>query len=330
MDASPERPAAPVPKLPARRDLPPFAALRAFDAAARLGGVRRAAQELGLDHTVISRHLRAIEAWTGAALFERGPAGSTLTPEGARYHRQVAAAIDLIAEATAELTRRNDERQLQIWCMPGFAFQWLMGRLAAFETANPKLEIELRPADAGPDFARHEADIDIRYQPTFESAPHLAACARTAEIARPAIIPVASPDYVTRHGQIRSPAEAQERALLHEDNCDNWKAWFAAYGLEKDELAGPRLWHGHLTMDAARRGRGVALGHHFLAADDLAAGRLARACVEGEPFRPLSLGAYVFIARADRWDARPVARFRKWLMAQVAAELPAGEVGSGA
>lgn len=326
MDAPPPGPAAA--KLPARRDLPPFAALRAFDAVARLGGVRRAAQELGLDHTVISRHLRAIEAWTGAALFERGPAGPSLTPEGARYHRRIAAAIDLIAEATAELTRRNDDRQLQIWCMPGFAFQWLMGRLAGFETANPNLEIELRPADAGPDFARHEADIDIRYQPTFEPAPHLAACARMTEIARPTIIPVASPDYVARHGLIRRPEEALEHALLHEDNFDNWKAWLAAYGLQRDDLAGPRLWHGHLTMDAARRGRGVALGHHFLAADDLAAGRLARACADGEPFRPLSLGAYVFAARADRWEARPVARFRKWLMTLVAAELPASEVGS--
>ena len=59
--------------LPARNAIPPFAALRAFDAIARLGGVRKAAEMLSLDHAVVSRHLRAIEAWTGTTLIASGP-----------------------------------------------------------------------------------------------------------------------------------------------------------------------------------------------------------------------------------------------------------------
>src|SRR3990167_1046072 len=74
---------------PSRKSLPPFEALRAFDAVARLKGVRRAAQSLGRDHAVISRHLRTLETWTGTALIERTSAGVVLTESGVRYHEQV-------------------------------------------------------------------------------------------------------------------------------------------------------------------------------------------------------------------------------------------------
>ncbi len=72
----------------------PFETLRAFDAIARLGGVRKAAQYLCRDHAVVSRHLRAIEDWTGTKLIQRTPAGSVLTEDGLRYHRDIASALD--------------------------------------------------------------------------------------------------------------------------------------------------------------------------------------------------------------------------------------------
>src|SRR5690348_18233880 len=92
--------------LPSRKALPPFESLRAFDAIARLGGVRRAAQYLLRDHAVVSRHLRTLEDWTGAKLIERTPAGVVLTDDGRRYHKHIAAAMDTIAEGTVELMRR--------------------------------------------------------------------------------------------------------------------------------------------------------------------------------------------------------------------------------
>ena len=116
--------ASPALTAPSRKSLPPFEALRAFDAVARLGGVRRAAQVLCRDHAVISRHLRTIEAWTGATLIERTAAGVVLTQDGIRYHRQIASAMDIIAHATLDLMRRGDYRRLQIRCIPGFALHW--------------------------------------------------------------------------------------------------------------------------------------------------------------------------------------------------------------
>jgi DNA-binding transcriptional LysR family regulator len=102
---------APSSPLVSRRSLPPFETLRAFDAIARLGGVRKAAQYLCRDHAVISRHLRAIEEWTGAKLIQRTAAGSVLTEDGVRYHRDIASALDLIARATVDLIKRSDNRR---------------------------------------------------------------------------------------------------------------------------------------------------------------------------------------------------------------------------
>lgn len=309
------------PKLPSRKALPPFEALRAFDAVARLGGVRKAAQALCRDHAVVGRHLRAIEEWTGATLIQRTPAGVVLTEDGRHYHAQIQKAIDAIAAATIDLMKRNEDHCLQTWCMPAFALHWLIGHLRSFEEANPGLDVELRPTDEEPDFSRQEADVDIRLMPTFQGAMQFPPNVRALEMARPAIIPVASPAYLARSKAIEHPRDLLHHRLIHEDDVDNWRVWFAENGVDDDvELSGPRLWQGHLTLDAARRGRGIALTNHFVAAEDLAAGRLIDVSAGKPEFKPVKLWAYMFVARADRWDYAPIERFRHWLLSTIARE----------
>ncbi len=89
------------------------------------------------------------------------------------------------------------------------------------------------------------------------------------------------------------------------------------------ELTGPRLWQGHLTLDAARYGRGVSLTNMLIAADDIAAGRLIEVGGDLASFTPKAMGAYQFVAKADRWDANLIRRFRYWLASTIAREHPA-------
>ena len=307
---------------PPRKTIPPFASLRAFDAVARLGGVRKAAQELQLDHAVISRHLRALEAWTGTTLLIRDRSGLSLTAEGKKYHHQIGQAIDSISAATIDLMKLRDERGLTIWCMPGFASKWLISRIGKFEARQPGITIEVRPSDGLPEFNRHEADIDIwyaaSYGPRFELAPNL----RSIELGRPAVVPVASPDYLRTHPPIRRVADLLSHNLLHEEDFENWRAWFEAHGAAIEELHGIRLWHAHLTVDAACQSRGIALANHFLAVDDIRAGRLVEVTGEDDCFERVSLGSYLLIARADRWSIPSISGFRRWLVSEVRRELP--------
>ena len=308
---------------PARKTIPPFEALRAFDAVARLGGVRKAAQGLRRNHAVVSRHLRTVEEWTGTTLIERTPTGAVLTEQGVKYHQQIAAAIDMIANATIELIKTGVENSISIWSMPGFAYQWLMAHLESFEISNPGISIAIKPTQAVPDFDRQEADIDIRFSPLFGEPLQLSPGCKSIEIARPPTIAVASPEYLASAPRAKEPRDLLAHQLIHEEDFKDWSQWLAAHGLDDEvDLTGLRLFHGHLTLDAARRSRGIALTNHYVAADDLASGSLVEIGGTKDSFEHVPLGAYVFVARTDRWNVGPIRRFREWLLDAVAGDAP--------
>jgi LysR family glycine cleavage system transcriptional activator len=303
-------------KKSSRPPLPPFTALRAFEAVGRLDGIRRAAQSLNLNHAVVSRQVRALEEWAGARLIERFQGGTMLTEQGAQFHLRIAAAFDEITKAATELARSGEQRGLSIWCVPVFACQWLTTRLVGFNRVYPDIEIELHPTDEAPDFSRFEADIDIRYvfgqTPTV--APAVSGGVRRFEIARPEVIPVASPAVAAQLQPIAKPADLLRAPLLHEEDYLQWEAWFASHGVSvATALRGPRLWHAHLTVEAARQGQGVALANRFLLGTDLATGRLVQVVPKTAEIASVSLGAYVFSAKADRWQSKTVVCFRNWL-----------------
>lgn len=304
-----------------RKSLPPFATLRAFEAVGRLSGIRRAAQALNLDHAVVSRHLRSLEEWAGVQLIHRRHGNATLTIEGAKYHARVTAALAEIADATTELVCQRETNRLNIWCVPGLASQWLTSRLREFQTSNPGVDLELHPTDGSPDFNRYEADVDIRYISGNDPISSATTCGgvRRFEIARPPVLAVASPECIAGMRPIRTPADLLQAPLLHEESHRQWQAWFALHGVEAPAtLQGPRLWHAHLTIEAARRGQGVALANPFLLADDLAKGRLVSLVNRKE--QDDTLGAYVFAARADRWQSAAIVRFRRWLKHSISLE----------
>jgi len=308
---------------PSRKSLPPFEALRAFDAVARLGGVRKAAQSLCRDHAVISRHLRSIEAWTGATLIERTAAGVVLTQDGIRYHRQIASAMDIIAHATLDLMRRGDYRRLHIRCIPGFALYWLSRRLGEFEKAHPTLDVEVHPTDRGSDFTSHETDVELRFIASYARPVELPTELRSLDIATVPIVAVANRAYLAESAPIENPRDLLGHKLLHEENFNRWQSWLVAHGVHDDvDLTGPRLWAGHLTLDAARHGRGIALTNHLIAADDILGGNLIDVGKGKRGFEPQTLGTYKLVARAERWDAPVICQFRQWLVSAIATDGP--------
>jgi LysR family glycine cleavage system transcriptional activator len=308
-------------KLPSRKSLPPFESLRAFDAVARLGGIRKAAKALHRDHAVISRHLRVIEDWTGTQLVERTPAGAVLTAQGRHYHRFVGTSIDSIAEATIDLIKNNKENSLNIWCMPGFALNWLINHIGSFEAANSALDIELRSTHEEPDFSRQDADVDIRHLTSSDAGRELPPNTRCVEFASPPVIAVACPEYLANSKDITHPMHILDHQLLHEEDFDNWRVWFKENDVgEEKALSGPRLWDAHMTMAAARSGRGIALSNPLVAAADLESGRLLEIGAGNSEFKDVKLWAYCLIARSDRWNTSSIRRFREWLNRTISSE----------
>ena len=103
------------------RDLPPLPALRAFESAARLGSVTRAAEELHLTHSAISHQIKQLEALTGTLLFQREGKRITLTPAGRQYAYQIRQSLQHIAQATQSVTQHSRDDVLRISLLPSFA-----------------------------------------------------------------------------------------------------------------------------------------------------------------------------------------------------------------
>jgi LysR family transcriptional regulator, glycine cleavage system transcriptional activator len=308
-----------------RSKLPPFAALRAFEAVGALGGIRRAAAELAIDHAAISRHLRTLEQWTGTALVERGAGlGGRLTPQGQVYHRHVVRALADLANATSDLQFQGSDAHLRVWCMPGLASQWLVGRIGGFLSNHPELSLEVQPSEAFPDFDAQQADAHIHYMIDGQT-PVLPDRLRSTLIARPRILAVATRAYLAATPQVRTPEDLLGHTLLHEADDGQWRRWMMHMGVEPPaELRGPRFWQGHLTLGAARRGQGIALANMLLVEEDLAEGRLVElGGAELGNWGPVHLGTYHFIARADGWRGRAIVDFRDWLVRSLAKAVPA-------
>lgn len=287
---------------------PAFVALRAFEAAARLGSQRKAAQELCVDHTVISRHIRALEANLGVTLMTATPAGTVLTPLGQAYYQRVAQALEIIAAATARVREQGSYPTLHVACSPGFAVRWLTPRVSHFLETHPGLEIALRPTNRPPGMASGEADVDIRFTEQCEPG------SRCEVLGRPRVFPVVSPQWLLRHPPITRVEDLLTATLVHEETHRHWRLWLTCAGLTIAESPhGPRYWSAALAIDAARMGQGIALANEFIVADELASGQLVEVLNTEVVIHP-----YLFMAREERWDEPIIADFRLWLTAAIA------------
>src|SRR3546814_1000263 len=144
------------------RRLPSLNALRAFEAAARLGGFSRAADELHVTHAAVSRHVRGLEDRLGVLLFRRLHKAVVLTDAGRRYQARLTEAFDLIAAATEALAAAGSE-VLSLSVEPAFAARWLVPRLGRFYARHPGIELDIDPTPRIVDFRRDAVDLAIRY-----------------------------------------------------------------------------------------------------------------------------------------------------------------------
>ncbi|MGJ4962788.1 LysR substrate-binding domain-containing protein [Bradyrhizobium sp. SZCCHNRI1009] len=243
----------------------PISSIRAFEAAARTGSFRDAANELHLTPSAVSHAIRKLETTLRTVLFERTARSVRLTPAGENLMRHAGAAFDQLRRGLEEVAARGPQL-VRVHSAPSFAAQWLTPRLARFLAAHPKLEVRLA---ANTDYARFkndDFDIDIVYgQPHAEGV-------EIVPLAEETVTPLCSPALAAT---IKRPADLLERTLIRSDVKQiQWHQWFAANGLEPPALHGMRFDRSFLALATATEGLGVALESTLLAERELASGRL--------------------------------------------------------
>ncbi|HRP10937.1 MAG TPA: transcriptional regulator GcvA [Terricaulis sp.] len=291
--------------------MPSLQTLRAFEAAGRLNSYSRAAEELGLTHGAVSHRIRELEERLGLKLFRREGNIMRLTEDGQRLHAQVRQGLSILEQAFAPPRARAPKavRPIVLSAVPSLAAAWLSARLGEYRAERPDVDIELRVTDRLSDFKKEGVDLGVRLgRGGWEGM-------QSAKLFDEALTPVCTPAYRDRLN-LREPADLARAAFLR-NAWTPWARWFRAAGLDWPEPArGPVFDDSGLLLRAALQGDGVALGRHWLAIDEVRAGRLCA------PFN-VSLRddfSYWLVWQAGRNLTPETALFRDWLAARAAAE----------
>ncbi len=250
--------------------LPPLNALRAFEAVARHGVLSRAAEELGVTPTAVSRHIKNLEDALGVPLFNRGPGVLKLTPRGHSYARTLTRSFDLMLDATNLLADSAGRVHVTLRAYTTFLVRWLIPQLPDFHARHPDVELHLTTAFDPVDFNRDSVDLGVRYghgnwpglDATLLFNDEMAVVGNTAVKQRFAAQPFAQ-------------ALASEPHLVHTLRLDDWPDWLETAGL--NDLKPARripLDDMSLIYQGMLDGLGVGLCQAHYLPQDLAAGRL--------------------------------------------------------
>lgn len=292
--------------MPSPRRLPPFSALRAFEAAARHDNFSRAAEELHLTHGAVSHQVRALEQELGTPLFARNGRHVKVTADGLRFAQILGKVFADITTAADALRPEQRCRRLTVSAIPSFAARWLAPRLGQFIDLHPDIEVVLQASGQLQDLARDAIDVGIRFG--RGKYPGLVVERLMGDI----YYPVASPGY--RGGQLPRTPEALAQATLLRSN-EPWLPWFQAAGLPLAEPSGGVMFEDlSMLIRSAVDGNGVALVRHVMAMQEIASGQLLRLFELAVP----SPDDYYFVSPPGAAAKPQVQAFRAWLLAEIA------------
>lgn len=294
-----------------RRTLPSLMALQCFDAAVRHLSFTRAAEELALTQSAVSRQIRALEDFIGRPLFERVKQRLVLTSAGEGYAAAIRDVLDRAEAATLQLMAHGGQGGvLRLAVLPTFGSRWLIPRLGDFARRHPEVELELVTQVRPFDFDKEAVDAAIHFGPALWPG---ATCHR---LMGETIVPVCAPALLPGGALPDARALADFTLLQHTTRPQAWSEWLHAAGVAGvDGMKGPRFEQIYMVIQAAIAGLGVAVLPTFLVDEELADGRL-RVAVDA----PLhSQHAYYLVHPATKSDLAPVRAFRDWLLEQVGA-----------
>jgi LysR family glycine cleavage system transcriptional activator len=290
-----------------RPHIPSLSVLQAFEAAARHLSFTRAAEELNVTQSAISRHIRGLEARLGLRLFRRTKQRIALSEAGEAYLPEVRSCLDRIEASTKQLvTYRRGAGVLNLATLPTFGTKWLAPRLASFYQRRPGILLNFIIQTEPFDFSGSDIDAAIHFGSLVW--PNVVAERLIGE----ELIPVCSPKLRSEIGSARAPGKLMKFPLLQLTPLPNaWSEWLLAAGVSSPlSHQGPRFEHFSMAIQAAISNFGILLVPHFLVADDIREGRL----VIPYPVAIKTNMAYYFIYPHFKSNLPSLRSFRDWIL----------------
>jgi len=292
-----------------RRNFPSINTLSAFECAARHLNFTRAAEEMNLTQSAISRQIRDLELQLGVTLFERIRKRVVLTEAGSRF------LVDAkyLIEQTEGLVYRTmasakADAILSIATLPTFGSHWLSPRLPQFLEQHPKLAVNLESRWAPFSLQEQFFDVAIHFgRPIWAGA----SCQNLCE---EHMIPVASVALIDQF-ELVNASSLPNAPLLHlQSRPTAWRDWFEQYAIKNDEpFGGHRFDQFSMVIESCKAGLGVGLLPRYLIENQLDNGQL-----QAIDLRPLQTDDAYFLAIPDDKAEKPgVVEFSNWIKSQI-------------
>ncbi len=287
------------------RTIPPFAAIRAFEAASRLGKSTAAAEELGISPSAVSHQIRSLESYLNTVLFLREGNQTTLSDAGRQLLGPVTQALDLLDATFSEQLGDRPHQHLRIHMFQSLANLWFLPHLADLRNSNPDLRITIQTVPEQVTLSASDLDMAIVYA---AEPPQDRRCVKLFD---EVIHPVCSPQYLRQRGPFNSPEALLSEPLIQSSkHPDEWSLWFNHSGLPSGRIRPVvEVDNRASVLQAADLGLGWAIERRPFGAAMLANGTLVA------PFgHPMATGYSYFLLTSQRAEGTPACRrFESWI-----------------
>jgi LysR family transcriptional regulator, glycine cleavage system transcriptional activator len=297
-----------------RFNLPPLDLIQGFEAAARNLSFTKAAEELFITQSAVSRQIRGLEEHLGIALFERRHRALVLTEQGRVLYQAAADLLERLQGVTDRLRAAGAAPHLTVTTTSGFASLWLIPRLKGFTAVHPDVDVRISASYKLVPLERSLVDVAVRYCPEEESPEG------AIRLFGEELYPVCSPALVSDGPHpLRKLQDLEHHALLHMDGAGgyfDWNTWLTAQGCADLRPAASLRFDGYEQMiGAALSGQGVAMGIGHLVTSLVTEGRLVA------PFSKSMLGrrAYYVVVSSLTGTRPHVQAFVDWLVGEAEA-----------
>ncbi|MEM9578014.1 MAG: LysR substrate-binding domain-containing protein [Pseudomonadota bacterium] len=290
---------------PSRRFLPSITALLCFEAVGRLGSATRAAAELSLTQSAVSRQLKSLEAQLGVALLERRGRQLHLTAKGETYVAEIRTVLQRLQTASVVARTDAEETTLNLSILPAFGMHWLAPRLQGFAQVHPEVTVNLSTRLAPFDFRGTRFDAAIHFgREDWPGAKHM-------PLMPEVVVPVCAPSLMSTPAT--DPQAILHYDLLHlETRARGWQRWFQTLEIEPVLPPGMVFDQFSTMAQAAIHGLGIALLPVFVAEPYLKNKQLVLASTHATQ----SIGKYFLVWPSDAKESRALTSFRVWLRQQ--------------
>ncbi|MDA7965799.1 LysR substrate-binding domain-containing protein [Ruegeria sp.] len=288
-----------------RRRIPSTTAMLCFEAAAKSEGFARAAEEMNLTQSAVSRQIQTLEAFVGQSLFIRSKQRVKLTAAGKALLAELSPLLEEL-ELTILKTQSHDstEGSLNIGVYPTLGSRWLMPVIMGPEAEKIRhmlnLVTYLKNSEIDPSL------VDLAIAQGDDGWPGY----RADRLMRETLVVAGAPEQFPE--PISDPHSLLDhRILQHSTRPQSWQIWFRHQGLKLPRrIIGPMFNQFEMLIDATKIGHGIAIIPEVLIRNELRQGSL----IKVHPFEARTNTAYFLLTPETKVGVARVERMRSWFL----------------